>query len=233
MASRNVHVDLVSRGVYLGWLVLVANRTMISPGMLDIFENLALPFAHLMKDMHEENKPDLAFNEYFWQELLAGRLEDQSLVAMMLKEKGWQSGDLFRVFSVTPGISGAQSAVESALPGKVFLTESTALTIIERCSADENDHQRTHQKLQHLLEQYDLFAGASDTCTDVKTLPCLKGQADFAMQTRRDRQPGRITDYADVAFENLLSSPVEKGNTKYVYSSRHSQNGIRRLGQIT
>ena len=224
----NVHVDLVSRGVYLGWLVLVANRTTISPGMLDIFENLALPFAHLMKVMHEENKPDLAFSEYFWQELLAGRLENQSLVKVMLKEKNWQASDRFRIFSVSSGASGAQAVFESILPGKVVLTESSALTIIERCSAEDNDQQNTSRQLQHLLDQYDLFAGVSDICADAKTLPCLKGQADFALQAGRDRQAGRITDYAEVAIEHLLGSPTERGlQNTYIHPA------IRKMSSVT
>lgn len=205
----NVHVDLISREVYLGWLVLVANRTPLLPGALDILDQLAKPFAHQMRILHEESKPDLAFHEYYWQELLAGRLENRQLVQAMLKEINWQENDQYRVICLSGTVGGKQDLVSPSLktaavrilPRSIVLLENNVLTVIlHPVSASDSDD------LKPLMLENGLSAGISDLADGISTLPILRIQAEIALQSGLQAAEGGCKIYGDLAVDQLLLS---------------------------
>lgn len=208
----NVHVDLISREVYLGWLVLVANRAPLLPGALDVLEQLAKPFAHLMKILHEESKPDLAFNEYYWQELLAGRLENRQLVQAMLKEKSWQENDVFRVICLAGTIGGKndiydpslKTAVARIVPGSIVLFENNLLTVIMHSASASANLDENILSLKPFLLEHGLSAGISDLTEGVSTLPVLRIQAEIALQSGLQSSENDCNLYGDLAVDQLL-----------------------------
>lgn len=212
----NVHVDLISREVYLGWLVLVANRSPLLPGALDILERLAKPFAHLMKILHEESKPDLAFNEYYWQELLAGRLENRQLVQAMLKEKSWQENDQYRVICLSATVGGKQDPVSPSLktaavrvlPRSIVLLENNILTVIlHPFSASDSDEMIVN--LKPLMLDNGLSAGISDLAEGISTLPVLRIQAEIALPSGQQAAEDICKLYSDLAVDQLLLSMIQ------------------------
>jgi hypothetical protein len=213
----NIHVDLVFRGVFLGWLVLVANRTPMSHGQIDILEQLALPFTHLMKIHHEDSKPDLPFTDYYWQELLAGRLENTALVEAMLRERNWREQDFYRVIHLPAAdgnlVPSVLSAIRVALPAVIALAERSAVTIVERLDPSQAEPAKTTGALQPILSSYNLKAGASDVAAGVATLNVLNEQALIA-SSWAPAPAGATTEYRCLAVEHLLRSAEPAGTAK-------------------
>lgn len=204
----NVHVDLISRDIYLGWLVLVANRSPLLSGALDLLAQLAKPFSHLMKIHHEETKPNLAFNEYYWQELLAGRLENCLLIQAMIQEKKWQENDFYRVICLS-GTADSKTAVSSVLPKGIVLLESSMLTVILH-SFSSTDYDNAVENLKPLMKEHGLFAGVSDLAEGVGTLPDLRIQAGIALQSALGTTKEDSMRFGDLAIDQLLLSTEQK-----------------------
>lgn len=209
---QNIHVDLMDQNTYLGWLILIANRTPMTPGMVELIEQIAGYLVSLMKSMHEEAKPDLPLNDYFWQELLAGQLEDPATIQAMLRDRGWQRNDLYHIVYLDMNertsdlelVAAVRSGLGEIFPFAVILPDDAGLVAIIRSRPPGKDPENFTGNLKNLLKKYDLPAGVSDRFTDFYNLHIHFIQAQVAVTYARQQADGRLVFYADRATDHLL-----------------------------
>ena len=207
--TPNVHVDLRSEGIYLGWLILIGNRTELKEGMLELFSRLSSPFSFLMKIRHEEHKPDLAFDEYTWRELLAGRLHDPVLIKSLIRKHGWQHDDIYRVFQLervdeySPANRPSKAEIKRFNANAIILPGDYSLTMVEKLAA-RTDQAVFIDQLAGFLDKHRLIAGASDINSGADRLSVLRTQAEIALRERAEPAFGRISFYHDASARHLL-----------------------------
>jgi len=206
----NVHVDLIDQGTYLGWLVLVGNVSPVSPGTLDLLAQLAEPAVFRMKLLHAETKPDLAFNDYYWQEFLAGRLENKELQLALLRERGWQEHDFYRVIRVLLTEPAQLARISAACPRALLLPGQNAVTLVERANR-VREAELTGEQFSQLALALGTHCGISDVGCHVSRLPALYNQAIAASESAQaSGKP--IGRYAGQALDTLLNNPADPQN---------------------
>ncbi len=204
----NVHADLVDGSVYLGWLILVANHQAMTAGMLDLLDMLTAPISHLLRIRHDEQKPNLKFQEYYWREFLQGRLESREIVQSLRDSRNWAETDFFRVSCLDPGIArtaGPQPSrlirsIKAMVAGCPVLETEDGLMVVERLPAGT--------KQTSPLLNAGCSVGVSDICIGFSRLPQLLTQARLALDhARRDKQPA-IIFFSNIAIECLLGKSL-------------------------
>jgi len=204
----NVHVDLTDRGTYLGWLVLVGNVSPVSPGMLDLLIQLAEPAAFRMKLLHAESKPDLAFNDYYWQECLTGRLENKELQMALLRERGWQDYDFYRVIRISLTEPAQMARLSAERPRALMLPGENTVTLVECLKQAEETSQVTDERLSKLVQEMDTHGGVSDLSCHFSRLPDLYNQADEALVSAQTQKKPMIC-FAEQALDTLMNNAID------------------------
>lgn len=207
----NVHVDLTDRGTYLGWLVLVGNVSPVSPGMLDVLTQLAEPAAFRMKLLHAETKPDLAFNDYYWQECLTGRLENKELQLALLRERGWQEHDFYRVTRISLTNPAQMAKLAAIHPRALLLPGENTATLVECLRQADRSSRAIDEQLSELLLEMDTHGGVSDLGCHFSRLPDLNNQANAVLESAQAREK-RLTSFAEQALATLLNNPADPRN---------------------
>lgn len=207
----NVHVDLTDRGTYLGWLVLVGNVSPVSPGMLDLLTQLAEPAAFRMKLLHADTKPDLAFNDYYWQECLTGRLENKELQMALLRERGWQDDDFYRVTRISMTEPVQMARLTAIRPRVLLLPGENTVTLVECLKQTDGSSQATDERLSKLMREMDTHGGVSDLGCHFSRLPDLYSQANAALASAQTQKKPVIC-FAEQALATLLSNPADSRN---------------------
>ncbi|HAL74857.1 MAG TPA: hypothetical protein DCM45_07215 [Clostridiales bacterium] len=207
----NVHVDLTDHDTFLGWLVLVGNVSPISPGMLDLLPQLAEPTALRMKLQHAEAKPDLAFNDYYWQECLAGRLENKELQLALLRDRGWQEYDFYRVTRISLAEPAQISRLAAAHPRALLLPGENVITLVECLKPAEEPPDPDDERFLKLMHEMDTQGGRSDLGCHVSRLPDLCNQADAALAAAQAREK-LMTCFDELSLAVLLNNPADSRN---------------------
>lgn len=201
----NVHVDLVDRGSYLGWLIMVGNVSPITPGMADLLVQLAVPVSRLMKLLHAEAKPDLAFNDYYWQAWLEGQLNNRPLMQALLRDRGWHEEDSFRVTRFKLDDPAAVLRLRKNVGNELGLIDEGGLTLTERFPGG----QPAAKPPLPVVNGDCLGMGISDICADINRLPVLYTQATIALEAAGAR-PERSCAFSDIAIGALLAGRVSQ-----------------------
>ena len=184
-------------------------------------------FGNVLTDLLQHD-PDYmpstgAFYDYYFIDLLEGKVSDQEMLLSVLENLHWSELDTYRLIvveayqrdSIEQSINNLQIHLfEEALPGKAFLYHDRLVVLINesqiRLPAGTSHQERTftlEEKIRRILMQFENCAGYSESFQGLSKLKSYYQQAkvalDYALQ---EKGAGILLSYAKISTLHLVST---------------------------